>query len=86
MLVYCNRGDLFLSASDRTGNRKLASLEGFMTAPQFSPDGRRIRITWQDLNAGNRSLWEISAEGKHLHRLLPSWHKATRVELGRSVF
>ena len=48
MLAYCNRGDLFLSDGDGSGARKLASLGGFITTPQFSPDGRRIRFTWQD--------------------------------------
>ena len=75
MLAYCNRGDLFLSDGDGSGAGKLASLGGFITSPQFSPDGRRIRFTWQDLTTGNRSLWEITVEGKHLHRLLPGWHQ-----------
>jgi eukaryotic-like serine/threonine-protein kinase len=75
MLAYCNRGDLFLSDGDGSGARKLASLGGFITTPKFSPDGRRIRFTWEDLVTANRSLWEITAEGKHLHRLLPDWRQ-----------
>jgi serine/threonine protein kinase/Tol biopolymer transport system component len=83
MLAYCNRGDLFLSDGDGSGARKLASLGGFITSPQFSPDGRRIRFTWQDLTTGNRSLWEITVEGKHLHRLLPGWHQPSTDANGR---
>ncbi len=75
MLAYCNRGDLFLSNSDGSGTRKLASLGGFITSPKFSPDGRRIRFTWEDFATANRSLWEITVEGKHLRRLLPGWHQ-----------
>jgi serine/threonine protein kinase/Tol biopolymer transport system component len=77
MLAYCNRGDLFLSDSDGGGARKLASLGGFIITPQFSPDGRRIRFTLvdEDLVIANRSLWEITVQGKHLHRLLPGWHQ-----------
>ena len=77
MLAYCNRGDLFLSDSDGGGARKLASLGGLITTPQFSPDGRRIRFTWadEDLVIANRSLWEITVQGKHLHRLLPGWRQ-----------
>jgi eukaryotic-like serine/threonine-protein kinase len=74
MLAYCNRGDLFVSANDGTGTRKLASLKGIIYGPQFSPDGSRLRFTWRDLTTASRSLWEVTTEGKHLHPLLPGWH------------
>ncbi len=75
MLAYCNRGDLFLSNGDGSGARKLASLGGFITTPHFSPDGKRIRFTWQALTVADRSLWEVTVEGKYLHRLLPDWRQ-----------
>jgi eukaryotic-like serine/threonine-protein kinase len=75
MLAYCNRGDLFVSASDGTGSRKVASLKGIIYAPQFSPDGSRLRFTWQNVANASRSLWEVTAEGQHLHPLLPGWHQ-----------
>jgi Tol biopolymer transport system component len=75
MLAYCVRGDLFLSASDGTGARKLVSLKGIIHAPQFSPDGTKLRFTRQDLTNASRSLWEVTVEGKHLHPLLPGWHQ-----------
>jgi eukaryotic-like serine/threonine-protein kinase len=75
-LAYCNRGDLFLAKSDGTGSQKLASLPGIIYGPQFSPDGRRLRFTLLDvINNGSLSLWEVSAEGTHLHPLLPGWHR-----------
>ena len=83
MLSYCNRGDLFVSANDGSGARKLASLEGFIASPQFSPDGGRIRFTEQDLVNNNRSLWEVTVEGKHLHRLLPGGHQPSNEANGR---
>jgi serine/threonine protein kinase/Tol biopolymer transport system component len=73
MLAYCIRGDLFLSGRDGAGIRKLVSLKGIISSPQFSPDGTRIRFTWQDLASSDRSLWEVTAEGKNLHQLLPGW-------------
>ena len=82
-LAYCNRGDLFVSARDGTGARKLASLGGFITSPQFSPDGGRIRFTWQGLTTDNRFLWEITVQGKHLHRLLPNWREPSTDANGR---
>jgi Tol biopolymer transport system component len=75
MLAYCNRGDLFVSAKDGTGARKVASFKGIITGPQFSPDGSRLRFTWRDLATASYSLWEVTTEGKHLHPLLPGWHQ-----------
>ena len=83
MLAYCNRGDLFLSDGDGSRARKLTSLGGVITSPQFSPDGTRIRFTWEDLPTGNHSLWEITVQGKHLHRLLPGWHQPSTDANGR---
>ena len=75
-LVYCNQGDLFLAQSDGTASQKLASLRGWISGPQFSPDGRRVRFTVLDfINNESRSLWEITAQGKQLHPLLPGWRK-----------
>jgi serine/threonine protein kinase/Tol biopolymer transport system component len=75
-LVYCNRGDLFLPKSDGTGSQKLASIPGIITGPQLSPDGRRVRFTFMDVNHNDStSLWEVTAQGTHLHPLLPGWHQ-----------
>jgi hypothetical protein len=44
-------------------------------APRFSPDGRRLRFTIRDTNQRTSSLWEVSADGKGLHPVLPDWNK-----------
>ena len=44
-------------------------------SPRFSPDGRRLRFTIRDTNQRTSSLWEVSAEGKDLHPVLPNWDK-----------
>jgi eukaryotic-like serine/threonine-protein kinase len=75
-LAYCNQGELFLAESDGTGSQKLASLPAMIYGPQFSPDGLRIRFTHREfINNGSLSLWEVTAQGTHLHRLLPGWRK-----------
>ncbi len=76
-LAYCNRGDLFISESDGSGARKLASLKDFIYGPQFSPDGDRIRFTSRDLTTGSRLLWEVTTKGTHLHSLLTGGHPAS---------
>jgi eukaryotic-like serine/threonine-protein kinase len=74
-IAYCNRGDLFLSESDGTKSNKLASLPGILSHPQFSPDGRSLRFTVEDVvKQGNFSLWEVTTNGTNLHPLLPDWH------------
>jgi eukaryotic-like serine/threonine-protein kinase len=74
-LAYSDRSDLFLANPDGSGTQKLASVPGLIYGPQFSPDGRRLRFTFRDItNNGALSLWEVAADGKHLHALLPGWH------------
>jgi len=82
-LAYCNRGDLFISGSDGSGARKLASLKFLVYGPQFSPDGGRIRFTSRDLPTGSRSLWEVTTEGTHLHPLLPDWKRSSSYSDGK---
>ncbi len=72
-LAYSNRGDLFLSESDGSGARKLASMKSLIYASQFSPDGKRIRFTLREPSTAIRSLWEVTTEGTQLHQLLPGW-------------
>jgi eukaryotic-like serine/threonine-protein kinase len=76
MLAYCDRSDLYLSRSDGTEARKLASLKGLLSGLQFSPDESRLRFTLLDAVTGRRSLWEVATDGKHLH-LLTSWRHFT---------
>jgi eukaryotic-like serine/threonine-protein kinase len=71
-LAYSNHGDLFLSESDGSGERKLASFRFLIDGVQFSPDGKRIRFTFHDLPTVS-SLWEVTTNGTHLHPLLPGW-------------
>ena len=50
-------------------------LPGVPLAPRFSPDGRRLRFTIRDTNQRTSSLWEVSADGKGLHPVLPDWNQ-----------
>jgi serine/threonine protein kinase len=40
--------------------------------PRWSPDGSRLRFSITSQSNGT-SLWEVSADGKNLHRLLSGW-------------
>jgi Tol biopolymer transport system component/predicted Ser/Thr protein kinase len=74
MLAYTEGSDVFLANSDGTDSHKLVSVAGAVVAAVWSPDGSELRLTVQDPNTSTQSLWEVSARGTNLHRLLAGWH------------
>jgi serine/threonine protein kinase/Tol biopolymer transport system component len=74
-IVYARNSSLYGCNADGTDSRELVSVPGVPFAPRFSPDGRRLRFTIRDTNLRTSSLWEISADGKGLHPVLPDWNK-----------
>ena len=67
-VIYSTQnGDIFMVRTDGTENHKLASVGSPADFFSRSPDGKSIRFTKHDL------LWEMSADGSGLHRLLPDW-------------
>jgi Tol biopolymer transport system component len=73
-LAYAKGSDLYLADADGSNSRKLASLSGRTTWPAWSPGGRVIRFTVVDSKTNIRSIWQVSADGTSLHRVLPGWH------------
>jgi Tol biopolymer transport system component len=69
-LAYSNDRDLFVAKADGTEFRKLVTTSG-PYAPVWSPDGAHLRFG--DSGNNTTSLWEVSVDGKGLHRLLPDW-------------
>ena len=63
--------DLYVLQSDGTANRKLADVGGPSNTLSWSPDGSKIRLSWE-----NR-LWEMSSDGSGLHPLLPGWRPSS---------
>jgi eukaryotic-like serine/threonine-protein kinase len=74
-IVYARKSSLYVCNEDGTDSRELVAVPGVPFAPRFSPDGRRLRFTVQDTSRRTSSLWEVSAEGKDLHQVLPDWNK-----------
>jgi dipeptidyl aminopeptidase/acylaminoacyl peptidase len=67
-VIYSTKnGDIFMVRTDGTGTHKLASVGSLAVFFSWSPDGKSIRFTKDNL------LWEMSADGSGLHRLLPDW-------------
>jgi len=74
-IVYARQSGLFVCNVDGTDSRELITVPGIPLAPRFSPDGRRLRFTIRDTSHRTSSLWEVSADGKGLHPVLPNWNK-----------
>jgi serine/threonine protein kinase/Tol biopolymer transport system component len=74
-IVYATKSALYTCNADGTEPRDLITVQGVPFAPRFSPDGRRLRFTIRDTILRTSSLWEVSADGKGLHPVLPDWNK-----------
>lgn len=75
-IVYFSGSDLYEVKSDGSDPRKLVSDAGTGWLPRWSPDGKAVRFTAWGSTMPTLSLWEVSAEGGGLHRLLPGWGEA----------
>lgn len=72
LLVFARENQLFVSAVDGSDQRLIANLPGRVICPRWSPDARLIRFTV--LGDGNESeIWETTADGHGLHRLVFPW-------------
>jgi Tol biopolymer transport system component/DNA-binding winged helix-turn-helix (wHTH) protein len=62
---------------DGSDPHTLATIPGFMHAPRYSPDGKRVRFWTGPIMGSGRTIWEMESDGTHLHALLPDWKAAT---------
>jgi serine/threonine protein kinase/Tol biopolymer transport system component len=74
-IVYARQSSLYICNADGSDSRELITVAGVPFALRFSPDGRRLRFTIRDTNQRTSSLWEVSADGKNLHAVLPDWNR-----------
>ncbi|MFY9682831.1 MAG: protein kinase [Candidatus Sulfotelmatobacter sp.] len=74
-IVYARKSSLYTCNADGSDSRELITVPGVPFAPRFSPDGKRLRFTIHDPNQRSSSLWEVAADGKDLHPVLPGWNK-----------
>ena len=73
-VVYVRENSLYRAKIDGTESRKIASAAtgGYPFWLRWSPDGSRLRFSvWTN---NGTSLWEVAADGKNLHLLLPGWN------------
>jgi len=77
-ITYAFGKEIHLAKSDGTESHKLVSLPGTAFSPRWSPDGSRLRFTLQESGKAAYSLWEVRADGTHLHPLLPGWNNPAK--------
>jgi Tol biopolymer transport system component len=77
-IVYARTSSLYECNADGSDSREILNVQGVPFAPRFSRDGGRLRFTIRDTNQRTSSLWEVTAEGKGLHNVLPEWNKAAQ--------
>lgn len=78
--------ELDVARSDGTGARKLVTTPGVPSFPRWSPDGKKIRFTVEQvasfdssrftMQMPSSSLWEVAVDGSNLHPLFPAWHES----------
>jgi len=75
-IVYCKGHEIHLANSDGSNDRSLLTIAGTPKDVRWSPDGLILRFTVNDPNTNNRSIWQVSVDGKNLHSLLPGWNSS----------
>lgn len=74
-LAYVERNRLCRVRIDGTESRNIVTIVNGGTPfwPRWSPHGKRLRFSVETKSSGP-SLWEVTADGKNLHQLLPGWN------------
>jgi Tol biopolymer transport system component len=72
-LLVANGNDLLTVSVDGGDPHKLVTTPGLAFWLRWSPDGQRLRFTVRDPKRQTAELWEVHADGSHLHSLLPGW-------------
>ena len=75
-LAFSNLGSLSVASADGTDPHKLLSVRGDILHLTWSPDNEHIRFDASETagTVDQQMLWEVSTDGKGLHRLLEGWH------------
>lgn len=67
-VAYASGNDIYIAREDASDSHRVFHGEGVPYWPRWSPDAKWLSFTARDQD-GQSSLWEISTEGRGLHRL-----------------
>jgi len=71
-LVFARESSLVIADARQLDEREIARVPGRPICPRWSPDARLIRFVVQDAR-NQQALWEVGADGRHLHKLDLTW-------------
>jgi serine/threonine protein kinase/Tol biopolymer transport system component len=75
-LAFTRGSDIYVANWDGIHPHKVVTASGECFAPQFSPDGKRLRFSARDWGVNNSRLWEVGIDGKGMRPLLSeSFHE-----------
>jgi Tol biopolymer transport system component len=74
-LAYSNASNLYVANADGSEPHKLVALNNTDVIQElvWSPDGAYLRFTEANFNTTAHVIWQVSADGTNLHRILPGW-------------
>jgi len=72
--IFYGRGnEIHLVARDGSGDRLLIHTVGRPYWIRFSPDGRKMTFSVDNLQSDEQTLWEAAADGSNPHLRFPGW-------------
>jgi Tol biopolymer transport system component len=74
-LLVASGSDLTVVNEDGSDAHKLVRVPGLAFLLRWSPNGHVLRLTLRDPGRQTSALWEVNADGSHLHPLLPNWNQ-----------
>ncbi|HEX4155997.1 MAG TPA: winged helix-turn-helix domain-containing protein [Acidobacteriaceae bacterium] len=72
-LLVASGNQLVEMGADGANPSSLLTTPGRAFWLRWSPDGTHLRFTLRNPNRQTSELWEVNADGSHLHPLLPGW-------------
>jgi dipeptidyl aminopeptidase/acylaminoacyl peptidase len=72
-IVYALGNELYLAKPDGNESRRLVVVAGPAYWLRWSPDGKVLRFTVEDVKTDAQALWEVATDGTGLRPLLPGW-------------
>jgi DNA-binding winged helix-turn-helix (wHTH) protein/dipeptidyl aminopeptidase/acylaminoacyl peptidase len=82
-IAYSRVDGIYICTRNGNDVHKIVSLPPISWSLAWSPDGQVLRFSLEDPKKTNVSLWEVSIDGRNLHRLLPGWNEGNPECCGR---
>jgi Tol biopolymer transport system component len=75
-LAYTVERELRVANADGSATATVWTAGGPVFSPAWTPDGKRLRVTVTDVQRRRNALWEVRADGREPHPLLPRFRRS----------